>query len=402
MAASSLRGLRILLGVSSSIAAYRALDLASMLRKAGAEVRAVLTENVQHLVGAAAFDAITHQRTITTLWDSQHAGGMDHLEATKWADIFVICPATANTLAVLAHGLGGDALGTLALAWNKTPLLIAPAMNPEMWRNGATQANVKVLKERGHEFAGPVTGATACDDVGLGRLAPMEDVYTRIQEIAARHKDFAGRRILVTAGPTREFADDVRCITNPSTGKMGIAVAEEAARRGAEVVLVLGPTVLEASERIGVRRIVSAEEMLKTVLEELPGIDIAVFAAAVSDWKPAERKPGKMKKAETREMSIQLVRTPDIAAEANKKRAPGQVFIGFAAESSDLEKYGKEKLEKKGFDLLFANPVNEAEAGFGTDTNRGVIIRKDGVREEVAAASKREIARRLLDEALSV
>ena len=398
-----LSGKRVLLGVASSISAYRALDLASMLRKAGAEVRAVLTENVRHLVGVAAFDAITHQRTITTLWESSHAGQMDHLETTKWADIFVICPATANTLAVLAHGLAGDALGTLAVAWNKRPLLIAPAMNPEMWRNVATQANIQILEERGHRFIGPVEGPTACDDVGKGRLAPVEDLYDAIvAEMQRGAGRLSGKRVLITGGPTREFADDVRCITNPSTGRMGLALAAEAAREGAEVVLVTGPATLDVPESIGsVRRVVTADEMLAAVMEELPRIDMAIFAAAVSDWKPADRQAGKLKKTGAEEeMSLRLVRTPDIAAEANKRRRDGQVFVGFAAESENLESYAGEKMRKKGFSLVFANPINEEGAGFGAESNHGLLIFADGSKQDVPSATKAEIARRILGESL--
>jgi phosphopantothenoylcysteine decarboxylase/phosphopantothenate--cysteine ligase len=398
-----LSGVKILLGVSSSIAAHRALDLASLLRKAGAEVRAVLTANVPNLIGPAAFDAITHQRTITSLWGSDHAGEMDHLAVTKWADVFVVCPATANTIAVLATGLAADALGTFAVAWNKGPILIAPAMNPEMYRNAAVQANLQTLIARGHQVIEPVVGPTACDDVGKGRLVPVELILERIVAQVrggVSPKSLAGKRVLVTSGPTREFADDVRCITNPSTGKQGLAIALAARARGAEVVYITGPSAVAIPGNLGkVRRIVSADEMLAAVLEELPACDVAIFAAAVSDWKPAERIAGKEKKTAVADaMELKLVRTPDIAATANRQRRPGQVFIGFAAESTNLEGYAGEKMKRKGFSLVFANPINENGAGFGSETNRGLILRADGTKREVGTASKEEIARILLEE----
>lgn len=398
-----LAGVKVLLGVSSSIAAHRALDLASMLRKAGAEVRAVLTENVPKLIGPAAFDAITHQRTITSLWESDHAGEMDHLAVTKWADVFAIVPATANTIGVLAHGLAHDALGTFAVAWNKRPILIAPAMNPEMLRNPAVQANLRTLIERGHEIIEPVVGPTACDDVGKGRLAPVELIFDRIVEQITRAESgrpLAGQRILITSGPTREFADDVRCITNPSTGKQGLALAAAARDRGAEVILVTGPTTLPMPAGLAaIRRVVSADQMLAAVLDELPRMDIAIFAAAVSDWKPADRLIGKAKKSDGEAaMSLDLVRTPDIAATANRQRRPEQVFVGFAAESTNLEGYAGEKMKRKGFSLVFANPINEQGAGFGADSNRGLVLRADGTKREVGTLSKDDVARLLLDE----
>lgn len=398
-----LSGLKVLLGVSSSISAYRALDVASALRKSGAEVRAVMTADATKLVSAAAFDAITHRRTITSLWGSDHAGEMDHLDVTKWADVFAIVPATGNTLATIAHGLATDALGTFVLAWNKRPLLIAPAMNPEMWRNVATQANVEILRSRGHVFIGPDNGRMACDDIGIGRLASVEELCRAITDYSSiSSRKLKGKRILITAGPTREFADDVRCITNPSTGKQGFALAEQAMAEGAEVILVLGPTPLDPPKGLHkLIRIDTAEAMLSAVLEELPSIHIAIFSAAVSDWKPAERYDGKEKKTEVAdEMTMRLIRTPDIAATANLKRKPEQIFVGFAAESTNLEGYAGEKMRRKGFSLVFANPINEADAGFGSSSNRGLLLRDDGSKISVSGRSKMDVARLILDEVL--
>ena len=395
--------MKVLLGVSSSIAAHRALDVASALRKTGAEVRAVLTENVPHLIGPGAFDAITHQRTVTGLWGSAHAGDMDHLAATKWADVFAIVPATANTLAVLAHGIANDALGTFAVAWAKGPLLIAPAMNPDMWRNAAVQANVASLMARGHEFVGPVSGSTACDDVGLGRLAAVDEIVAAIiaaGERAGRPKLLAGKRVLITGGPTREFADRFRCVTNPSTGRQALSLAQQAILEGAEVTLILGPTELMLPSGVKVlRRITTAQEMLAATLAELPNQDAAIFAAAVSDWRPTTEFAGKLKKSEgENHLEMRLERTPDIAATCNQSRKSGQVFVGFAAETENLEGYAGEKMAKKGFSLVFANPIGETGAGFASHSNRGLLLRADGTKRDVATASKTQIARLILEE----
>ncbi|CAN5355667.1 bifunctional phosphopantothenoylcysteine decarboxylase/phosphopantothenate--cysteine ligase CoaBC [soil metagenome] len=419
-----LDGVKILLGVSSSIAAHRALDLASMIRKAGGEVRVVLSEHVSKLIAPAAFDAITHQRTVSSLWDSDHSGDMDHLSATKWADQFVIAPATANALFMIAHGAAEDALSTFAVAWSKAPLIIAPAMNPQMWRNAAVRDNVKMLRARGHEFVGPVMGVTACDDEGIGRLAPVEEIFAAIVKHAPKvagdrddaqqetlgggaamlsQKRLSGKHVLITAGPTREFADDVRCITNPSTGRQGIALAEAASAEGANVTLILGPTTLIPPVGTRTIRVITADEMLKAVLDELPRANYAIFAAAVSDWKPAERFQGKEKKSTAgQEMTLKLVRTPDIAAAANEQRKPGQVFVGFAAESENLENYALEKMKKKGFALVFANPVNQPDAGFAAENNRGFLIREGGAVLPVPAAKKTEIAKFMIHEMLKV
>lgn len=399
----TLRGTKILLGVSSSIAAYRALDLASHWRKGGCEVRAVLTPDTTNLVGTAAFDAITGNRTIVNLWGHEHTGGMDHLAATKWADLFVIAPATANTLAILAAGLAPNALGTFAVAWNKTPLLLAPAMNPEMWRHPATQENVGKLTARGHRFVAPAEGLMACQDEGVGRLAPVEEITAALARLHGESttRPLAGRRVLITAGPTREFADDVRCITNPSTGRMGMALAREAVRMGADVTLILGPTQVDASGPWNpLHRVESAEDMLHATLHELPVADIAIFSAAVSDWRPADRKTGKEKKETAgSEVTLRLVRTSDVAATCNEHRRAGQIFVGFAAESSNVEENARDKMERKGFDLVFANAINEPGSGFAGETNAGTLLGTGGLRQEVGLANKGHVARVILEAA---
>ncbi len=392
-------GLKLLLGVSSSIAAYRALDIASTVIKGGGEVRAVLTANAANIAGPAAFDAITGNRTVVSLWAS--GGDMDHLAATKWADVFCIAPASANTLARLALGLADDALSTFAVAW-PGPLVVAPAMNPTMFQHTTVQQHVRTLSERGHTIVGPGTGKTACGDEGVGRLADVEDILIAIVNHlrdAREVPDLAGRRVLVTSGPTREFADPVRCITNPSTGRMGVAIARQAVAAGARVTLVLGPSEIAVPGGLAhLERVVTAEEMRDAVLRHLPDADAAIFAAAVSDWKPAERSGAKAKKEDgPEETTLRLVRTPDVALEASKRRREGQVFVGFAAESHDLVENARGKLHRKSFDIVVANPVGEPGAGFGTDTNRATIVTADATRE-VPTTSKDRLAAEILKE----
>lgn len=378
-------GLRLLLGVSSSIAAFRALDLASTVIKGGGEVRAVLTPNAAKLVGPPAFDAITQNRTIVSLWESPHAGDMDHLAATKWANVFAIVPATANTIARLATGLSDDALSTFAIAWPR-PLVIAPAMNPTMYQHITVQENLARLRNRGHVVVGPAMGPTACGDQGVGRLSDTADILIAIVDLYRNRTalpDLSGHRIVITSGPTREFADPVRCITNPSTGRMGHALARQAIAAGASVVLVTGPVDIPLPEGLAeVERIVSAEEMKDAVLRHLPKATGAMFAAAVSDWRPAHRSESKAKKegAATR-VDLELERTPDVALEAGRHRQPGQVFVGFAAESENLIANARGKMERKGFDFVVANPVSEPGAGFGTETNHAFIVGAQTERE---------------------
>jgi len=397
-------GLKLLLGVSSSIAAYRALDIASTIIKGGGEVRAVLTTNAGKLAGPPAFQAITGKPVLTSLWENPAPGEMDHLAATKWANVFAIVPATANTLAKLVVGMADDALSTLAVAWPK-PLVIAPAMNPTMYQHVTVQSNVATLRGRGHRLVGPAHGRTACGDVGQGRLADLEDILIAIVEAfreASARPDLSGVRVLVTSGPTREFADPVRCITNPSTGRMGIALARQAMACGARVRLVTGPCELALPENLAeVARVTTAEEMRDATLRMLPDSDVVIFAAAVSDWRPAQVAAEKAKKeAGPSETTIRLVRTPDVAAEANSRRGPGQFFVGFAAESHDLIANARDKMQRKGFDLVVANPVTDEDAGFGAETNRAVLVDADGSRE-LPFGTKEEVAREILAEVAS-
>ncbi len=394
-------GLRLLLGVSSSIAAYRALDIASRIVKGGGEVRVVMTANATKLVGKAAFDAITGQKTVVSLWDSEQPGEMDHLAATKWANVFCVAPTSANTLAKLALGLADDALSTFAIAWPR-PMVIAPAMNPTMYQHATVRGHVAALRARGNLIVEPAFGPTACGDMGQGRLADVEDILIAIVERlrgTIERPNLAGKHLLITSGPTREFADPVRCITNPSTGRMGVALARQAILAGARVSLVTGPCDLPMPDGLAnLERVVSAEEMRDAVVKLLPEANAAIFAAAVSDWRPETKAEKKAKKEDgPEEVEIRLVRTPDVAVEAAKHRQPGQVFIGFAAESHELIQNARTKMHRKSFDLIVANPITEKGAGFGSDTNRATLLGKDSQRE-IAPTTKDLLAVEILRE----
>jgi len=396
------QGLKLLLGVSSSIAAYRALDIASTVVKGGGAVRVVMTANATNLVGPAAFDAITGQRTITSLWEGGHSGEMDHLAVTKWANAFAVAPASAATIARLRYGLADDALSTFAIAWPRA-MVIAPAMNPAMYANPVVQENVAALQSRGHRIVEPAVGPTACGDMGKGRLAAVPDIVETImaQWRAGETVPFLhGHQVLITSGPTREFADPVRCITNPSTGKMGVALARQAVLAGARVTLVTGPCEQPMPDGLHeVVRVVTADQMRDAVLAHLPRASICVYAAAVSDWRPAKQAEKKAKKEGAAErMTMELERTPDVALAASKVRRADQVFVGFAAESHDLVAHAQEKLRKKGFDFVVANPVLEKGAGFGADTNRAILVSPAGERE-LPLMTKDALALEILREA---
>ena len=395
-------GLKLLLGVSSSIAAYRALDIASTVVKGGGQVRVVMTENAAKLVSPKAFDAITTQRTIVSLWDSDRTGEMDHLAATKWANVFAVAPASAGTIARLALGLADDALSTFSVAW-PYPLVVAPAMNPTMYQHATVHEHLQTLRGRGNVIVPPAFGPTACGDQGQGRLAEVADILITIVD-CFRHRlqspDLSGQHILITSGPTREFADPVRCITNPATGRMGVALARQALRCGAKVTLVTGPCDIPMPPNLTkLLRIVTAEEMRDAVIENLPDATMAIFAAAVSDWRPVEKQTDKAKKEDgPTEASLQLVRTPDVAASANEHRREGQVFVGFAAESQDLVQNARDKMRRKGFDLVVANSIVDPGSGFGTDTNAAVLLSADGQRE-IPQMTKDLLAIEILTEA---
>ncbi len=393
---SVLSGRRVLLGVTGGIAAYKACILTRLLRLKGASVRVVMTRSAERFVGAATFAALSDHRVYTDLWEEP--GTVLHVRLAHEADIAVIAPATANLIAKLARGFADDLLSATMLEF-AGPVVVAPAMHTGMWEHPATRRNVRMLEElysaRGLRFAGPVSGPLAAGDEGPGRMAEPDAILAEIEDVLAERGDLAGRRIVVTAGPTWEPIDPVRFVGNRSTGKMGFAVAEEAFGRGAHVTLVVGPGTVEPPEGLDVVRVSTAEEMRDAVLRALEDADAVVMAAAVADFRPEAAVGDKLKKDEG-PPEVRLVPTPDILAELGA--SPGErVLVGFAAETADVEAAGRQKLLSKGVDLLVANEVGREGTGFGSDTNRAAILAADGQDEPIRDWSKRELASAICD-----
>ena len=389
---SALRGRRILLGVTGGIAAYKACVLVRLLRLRGASVRVVMTRSAERFVGPATFAALSDHRVYTDLWEEP--GVVLHVRLAHQADVVVVAPATANVVAKLAQGIADDLL-TSTLLEATCPMVVAPAMHTGMWEHPATQANVAALAERGARIVGPDTGSLAAGDEGIGRMTEPEDIATAIEDVLTAAGDLAGRRIVVTAGPTWEPIDPVRFVGNRSTGKMGFAVAAEAFARGADVTMVVGPGTVEPPPGPGVVvRVTTAEEMRDAVLEAMRDADALVMAAAVADFRPDAAAGAKLKK-EQGPPEIRLVPTPDILAELGA--AGDAVLVGFAAETDDVESAGREKLRRKGLQLLVANQVGREGTGFGSDTNRAAILAADGADVPMREWTKRELASAICD-----
>jgi phosphopantothenoylcysteine decarboxylase/phosphopantothenate--cysteine ligase len=388
---------RILVGVTGGIAAYKAPELVRALRRAGHAVRCVLTPAAREFVTPLVLQTLSGEAVRTDLFDPAEEGAIDHIALADWAELFVVAPATANTLAKLAQGLANDLVSTVALA-TRAPLLLAPAMNVNMWRHPATQRNLAVLRERGAHVVGPEVGELACGWEGEGRMSDPE-VIAAAAGLALGSASLASEVVLVTAGGTRERVDAVRFLGNRSSGKMGFAVAAEAARRGAEVVLVAGPVALPTPP--GVRRVdvESALEMREAVLAELPRATIVVKAAAVADFRPVEPAGRKLRKEDLPEgagLTLELERTSDILAEICRDKGR-RVVVGFAAESHDVIEAARRKLARKGCDLLVANDISRAASGFDADQNIVTFVWPDGQIEELPSQPKTEVASQLLD-----
>jgi len=385
-----LAGLRVLLGVSGGIAAYKACELVRRLRDAGADVRVVLTENAARFVTPMTFQALSGQPVRSGLWDEAAEAAMGHLELAHWAQRIVIAPASADVIARLAHGFADDLLTTLCLA-STAPIAIAPAMNLRMWAHAATQANVATLRARGAVILGPAEGRMAEPESGLGRLLEPHEI---IAELAALHgpRLLSGKRVLVSAGPTYEDIDPVRFIGNRSSGRMGFAVAQAAAEQGASVQLVAGPVHLPTPAGVARVDVRSARDMREAVMERAPKSDIYIGAAAVGDFRPHEIAPHKLKKTGGA-LTLALNENPDILAGVAALK-PRPYVVGFAAETQNIETYARAKLERKKLDLIAANKVGDGE-GFDTCENEILLISRDGA-ERLARADKLALARQLV------
>jgi phosphopantothenoylcysteine decarboxylase/phosphopantothenate--cysteine ligase len=387
----------VLLAVSGGIAAYKIPELVRQLTGAGHKVRCVLTPSAQQFVSSLTLQTVSQNAVRTELFDPGEEGQIDHIALAEWGDAVVVAPATANTLARMAAGIADDLVTTLLLA-TRAPVLVAPAMNVNMWRHAATRANVARLRDRGVVFVGPASGPLACGHEGEGRMAEPAEIKAAVELLLGR-PSLVGERVVVTAAGTREPIDAVRAITNRSSGKMGFAVAAEAALRGADVVLVAGPCALATPP--GVRRldVETALEMREAVLSELEAATVVVMAAAVGDFRPADPSTRKIKKEDLAPgagIQIDLVANPDILEEIS--RQPGdRVVVGFAAESHDVLEAARRKLERKGCDLMVANDISRRDSGFDTDENAVVLVSPGGTAEDLPLLSKAEVAARILD-----
>jgi len=393
-----LKGKTILLGVTGGIAAYKAATLCSRLVGLGATVRVMMTEGATKFITPLTLQTLTRHPVATDVFDERDPSIVQHIDWADSADLAVIAPATANALSKIANGLADDMLSTTLLA-TTAPLLIAPAMNVHMWEHPAVIDNVNKLASRGATFVEPGTGQLACGYVGKGRLAEPDEIVDAIVAMLAAPKPLAGQRVLVTAGGTVERIDPVRYITNDSSGKMGFAIAEAARDRGAEVTLVCGRTETPPPNGVRVVKAESAADMHEAVMERLAETDIVFKAAAVADYRPLHRATQKMKKTSDR-LSLELVRNPDILQAIGewKQTNGGKPFVvGFAAETTDVEKHAMDKLNRKKCDLIVANNVAEAGAGFGSETNIVSVYGPGGIVEHVPQMTKKAVAERLLD-----
>jgi phosphopantothenoylcysteine decarboxylase/phosphopantothenate--cysteine ligase len=389
---SPLAGRRVLLGVTGGIAAYKACILTRLLTQAGATVQVVMTPSATRFVGTDTFAALSGRPAYTEVWEEP--GSVLHVRLARGADMCVVAPATANVIAKLSGGIADDLI-TSTLLEATCPLVVAPAMHSGMWEHPATQANVRFLRERGTVMVGPAKGPLAAGDEGVGRMAEPEDILATLEEVASRGRDLAGRRIVVTAGPTWEPIDAVRFLGNRSTGRMGFAVAREAFDRGADVTLVVGPGTVERPEGPRMIRVATAEEMRTSVLKAAEDADAVIMAAAVADFRPREAAPGKLKK-EKGPPRVELVPTPDILAELGQMKGD-RVLVGFAAETEDVEAAGRTKLVAKGLDLLVANEVGREGTGFAAESNHAAILSRTGDDEPLREWTKAELAAALCD-----
>ena len=388
----------IVLGVTGSIACYKSVDLASKLTQNGALVDVLMTPGAVKFVSPLTFSSITHRPVIADIFSPESELGINHVAVAERASVVIVAPATANTIAKLAHGLADDPLTTTILA-TQAPVIVAPAMDAHMYENAATQENVAALQSRGYVFVGPATGRLASGLIGLGRMLETPDLLGCIKMVLSRGGDLSGRKIVVSAGGTQEPIDPVRALTNHSTGKMGYAVAEAARDRGADVSLVTTPTALEDPFGVNVINVRTALEMRSVLLHQCSGADALIMAAAVADWRPAKAADHKLKKGEAETWSIELVKNPDILSEIVGE---GLVKVGFAAESEDLLANARAKLLSKGLHLIAANDITAPDSGFGTDTNRVTLLDREGRATELPLLTKYEVGHEILDRVAKV
>jgi phosphopantothenoylcysteine decarboxylase/phosphopantothenate--cysteine ligase len=396
------RPMRVTVGVSGGIAAYKAAELVRALQRQALEVHVVMTEGATKFVQPLTFAALTGHKVITSLWDElgtdAYNSSIEHIGEAQWADALVVAPATANILAKFAHGIADDFLTTLYLA-TKAQVLVAPAMNTNMWDHPATQANLDLLRARGVRVIEPGTGALACGTVGAGRMAEPEEIAQAVIHALGRRRDLAGEVVLVTAGGTREALDPVRFLGNRSSGKMGYALADAAQSRGAQVILISGPSALHPPAHCELVSVTTADQMRASVLERMSEATLIVKAAAVADYRPVVVSDQKLKR--TGPLTLELQPTEDILAEVARRRRPGQLIVGFAAETENRMENGRAKLLRKGADAIVVNDVSVEGIGFDSDQNAATFLTST-TSIEMSAMPKRQLADRILDEIMTL
>ncbi len=396
-----LEGKSVVLGVTGGIAAYKACEVVSRLRKMGADVYVIMTKNATAFVQPLTFETLSNHPVVTDTFARPETWEVEHIALAKRADVFVIAPATANILAKMAHGIADDMLSTTVLA-TKAPVLVAPAMNTGMWTATATRANCSLLRERGVHFVGPDAGYLACGDTGSGRMSEPSAIVEAIAALLCPVRDMEGLRVMVTAGATRERLDPVRYMTNDSSGKMGFAVAEAAAKRGAEVLIVAGATTAPVPDGVPVVRVESTCDLCDAVTARAPEMDVIIQAAAPADYRFAVTFSQKHKKAhDGQPLLLEMVENPDVAAAVGRMKRPGQTLVGFAAETQDLVANARRKLDRKNLDLIVANDVSRPGAGFNVDTNIATLITRDGT-VDCPLRSKKELAGDILDAVMAL
>ena len=390
-----LKGKTIVIGVSGGIAVYKVCDVVSRLKKLNANIHVIMTKSAAEFVTPLTFQSLSQNYVVSDMFEEPKTWDVEHISLAKKADVFLIAPATANIIGKMACGISDDMLSTTVMA-TKGKVLIAPAMNTNMYENPIVQRNIDTLKALNYEFIEPESGRLACGDIGKGKLATPENIVKSVIEALKNEEDLKGKKIIITAGPTVEALDPMRYITNRSTGKMGYSIAKEAIKRGAEVTLISGPTKLEPPKNLkNLIRIESAEQMYEAVINNLDENDVVIKSAAVADYKPKEYSSKKIKKSDE-DLVIRLDRNKDIAYEIGKVKKD-KILVGFAAETNDLIENATKKVKKKNLDFIVANDLTKEGAGFGVDTNIVKIIDKEGLITEYPIMTKDEVANVILD-----
>lgn len=393
-----LKNKNVLIGICGGIAAYKVCELIRLLKKNEANVKVIMTKNAQKFITPLTLQTLSQNKVYTDTFESEYSYDIEHISLTTWADILVVAPATANIIGKFANGIADDLLSTTFLAFDK-PVLIVPAMNSNMFENAIVQQNIQKLKSVGINFVEPESGFLACGVYGKGRYPENQKILIEIEKLLC-NQDLAGKKVLITAGPTREYLDPIRFISNRSSGKMGYALAEEAYKRGAQVTIVSGPVSINTYADIEIIHVQTASQMYQKVKDIYAQYDILIFSAAVADYRPKITNQTKIKKEDRDELVVELVKNPDILKFVGENKKPGQIIVGFSAETENVLENSQKKLEAKNADLIVANNVLEEGAGFDVDTNIVTLISKEKI-ENLPKMNKSEVAKRIFDHVLT-